>query len=95
MHPKSIIKQKKKDRDKLARVILMEEAGTSGGFLLRVTVRNDVGPQPLLLVRGDRVTLLPRVSSKVRSELHPPPPSTGGAKKGENAKTGKLKWQTK
>ena len=62
----------------------MGEAVTQGDPLVRVTLVEDEGPQPLPLVEEDRLTLPPqRLGSRVRSELHPPPtPGNGGADKG-------------
>ena len=75
----------------------MGEAVTPGDPLVRVTLVEDEGPQPLPLVEEDRLTLPPqRVSSRVRSELRPPSiPSGSGAEKGENAKKRKLNWHSK
>ena len=52
----------------------MGEAATRGVPLEREYLVEDEGPQPLPLVEGDPLTLPPRVSSRVKRELHPPPP---------------------
>ena len=74
----------------------MGEAIIRGDPVIRVTLVEDGGSQPLPLVGGDRLTLPPRVSSRVRSEPPPPPsPINGGAEKGENTKKRKLNWPSK
>ena len=52
----------------------MGEAVTPGDPLVNKTPVEHAGPQPLPLVEEDPLTLPPRVSSRVRSDLHPQPP---------------------
>ena len=52
----------------------MGKAVTRGDPLVRVTLAEDGGLKPLPVVGEARLTLPPRVSSRVRRELRPPPP---------------------
>ena len=56
------------------------------GKAVEVTLMNEDGTQLHPPVGQDPLTLLPRGSSRARSKLHIPSPSTDGAEQGKNAK---------
>ena len=74
----------------------MGEAVTRRDPQVRETGVEDKGPQPLPLVDGDPLTLPPKVSSRMKRELHRPPfPFAGRANNGANAKRRKLSWHSR
>ena len=63
-NPKSIRKRKKRNVVKLVTVTRRGEAVTRGDPLVRVTLLEDAGLQPLPLVEEVAVTLCPRVNNR-------------------------------
>ena len=79
-------KRKKKRGSKPVIITLMKDVVTRGDPLVSITLMEEAGPQPLLLVGEGPLIMPQRVSSRVRSERHSPLPRTSGAEHGENAK---------
>ena len=77
----------------MVRVTLSGEALTRGHPLVRATLLDDEGPQPLPRVEEGSEALPPhRVSNKMRSELHPPPlPLLAALRRAKTPRTGSSK----
>ena len=80
----------------MVRVTLNGEAVTRGDPLVRITLVEDQGPQPLPLVEEPTNPAPPKGEQQGEKRATPPSnPSARGASKGQNVKKRKLNWHSK
>ena len=72
--PKNTRKRRKNARRTAEKVTLMGDAVTLGDPLVRGTLVEDEGPQPLRLMKGGPLTLPPKVRGKFKRKPHLPRP---------------------